>query len=43
MTSGSINSERLHADFATRQTQLAAPNRADSLTDTYVTFWRVGD
>lgn len=43
MTSGSIDSERLHADFANGQTQLAAQNRADSLAETNVTFGRAGD
>jgi N-methylhydantoinase A len=43
MTSGSIDGERLNADFAAMQAQLAAQYRADGIAETDVTFARAGD
>ena len=43
MTSGAVDYERLHTDFAAMQTQLAAQYRADGIAETDVTFVRAGD
>jgi N-methylhydantoinase A/oxoprolinase/acetone carboxylase beta subunit len=43
MTSGSVDGERLSADFVTMQAQLAAQYRADGIAETDVTFLRAGD
>jgi N-methylhydantoinase A len=43
MTSESVDGERLNADFAAMQAQLAAQYRADGIATTDVTFARAGD